>query len=160
MQGKAIAASDSLTYDTLFNEASFLLGQLRTTEAEAKFRAAQGASACTTWTSVVNHEVLLDSMCSTCMTLSSMTCPYRTCIELCRRSLADEEHAAAGAGSDSEGEDDRVEQELAPIRTQLALALQLQGRTDEARALYQQVVKLKCALCLCLSLSPPQISVG
>ena len=61
----------------------------------------------------------------------------------------------AGAGSDSEGEDDRVERELAPIRTQLALALQLQGRTDEARALYQQVVKLKCAfsLCLCLSLS-------
>ena len=66
-------------------------------------------------------------------------------IELCRRALADEEHAVAGAGSDSEGEDDRVEQELAPIRTQLALALQLQGRADEARALYQQVVKLKCA---------------
>lgn len=52
----------------------------------------------------------------------------------------------AGAGSDSEGEDDRIDQELAPIRTQLALALQLQGRTDEARALYQQVVKLKCVL--------------
>lgn len=75
----------------------------------------------------------------------SLSLSVFTRLDLCRRTLAENDNAVAGAGSDSEGEDDHLDKELAPIRTQLALALQLQGRTDEARVLYQQVVKLKCA---------------
>ncbi|XP_077433843.1 signal recognition particle subunit SRP72 [Vanacampus margaritifer] len=53
--------------------------------------------------------------------------------ELCRQSLAD----------DSDITEEDVESELAVIHSQMAYVIQLQGRTDEALQLYNQVIKLK-----------------
>uniref|UniRef100_A0A8C6KJ41 Signal recognition particle subunit SRP72 n=3 Tax=Nothobranchius furzeri TaxID=105023 RepID=A0A8C6KJ41_NOTFU len=53
--------------------------------------------------------------------------------ELCRVSLAD----------DSDVTEEDIESELAVIHSQMAYIMQLQGRTDEALQLYNQVIKLK-----------------
>ncbi|KAM6953016.1 signal recognition particle subunit SRP72 [Lycodopsis pacificus] len=53
--------------------------------------------------------------------------------ELCRVSLAD----------DSDVTEEDIESELAVIHSQMAYVMQLQGRTDEALQLYNQVIKLK-----------------
>ncbi|CAB1455732.1 unnamed protein product [Pleuronectes platessa] len=53
--------------------------------------------------------------------------------ELCRVSLAD----------DSDVTEEDIESELAVIHSQMAYIIQLQGRTDEALQLYNQVIKLK-----------------
>ncbi|XP_057707056.1 signal recognition particle subunit SRP72 [Corythoichthys intestinalis] len=53
--------------------------------------------------------------------------------ELCRLSLAD----------DSDMTEEDIESELAVIHSQMAYVMQLQGRTDEALQLYNQVIKLK-----------------
>ncbi|XP_017285263.1 signal recognition particle subunit SRP72 [Kryptolebias marmoratus] len=53
--------------------------------------------------------------------------------ELCRVSLAE----------DSDVTEEDIESELAVIRSQMAYIVQLQGRTDEALQLYNQVIKLK-----------------
>nr|XP_015807134.2 signal recognition particle subunit SRP72 [Nothobranchius furzeri] len=53
--------------------------------------------------------------------------------ELCRVSLAD----------DSDVTEEDIESELAIIHSQMAYIMQLQGRTDEALQLYNQVIKLK-----------------
>uniref|UniRef100_A0A4W6BUR0 Signal recognition particle subunit SRP72 n=1 Tax=Lates calcarifer TaxID=8187 RepID=A0A4W6BUR0_LATCA len=55
--------------------------------------------------------------------------------ELCRVSLAD----------DSDVTEEDIESELAVIHSQMAYVMQLQGRTDEALQLYNQVIKLKWA---------------
>uniref|UniRef100_A0A4W6BPY9 Signal recognition particle subunit SRP72 n=1 Tax=Lates calcarifer TaxID=8187 RepID=A0A4W6BPY9_LATCA len=52
---------------------------------------------------------------------------------LCRVSLAD----------DSDVTEEDIESELAVIHSQMAYVMQLQGRTDEALQLYNQVIKLK-----------------
>uniref|UniRef100_A0A3P9B373 Signal recognition particle subunit SRP72 n=1 Tax=Maylandia zebra TaxID=106582 RepID=A0A3P9B373_9CICH len=53
--------------------------------------------------------------------------------ELCRVSLAD----------DSDMTEEDIQSELAVIHSQMAYVMQLQGRTDEALQLYNQVIKLK-----------------
>uniref|UniRef100_A0A8P4KQ58 Signal recognition particle subunit SRP72 n=1 Tax=Dicentrarchus labrax TaxID=13489 RepID=A0A8P4KQ58_DICLA len=53
--------------------------------------------------------------------------------ELCRVSLAD----------DSDVTEEDIDSELAVIHSQMAYVMQLQGRTDEALQLYNQVIKLK-----------------
>uniref|UniRef100_A0A8C2HQ91 Signal recognition particle subunit SRP72 n=1 Tax=Cyprinus carpio TaxID=7962 RepID=A0A8C2HQ91_CYPCA len=53
--------------------------------------------------------------------------------ELCRKSLAD----------DSDVTEEDVEAELAIIHSQMAYVMQLQGRTEDALQLYNQVIKLK-----------------
>uniref|UniRef100_A0A8D3CA71 Signal recognition particle subunit SRP72 n=1 Tax=Scophthalmus maximus TaxID=52904 RepID=A0A8D3CA71_SCOMX len=53
--------------------------------------------------------------------------------ELCRVSLAD----------DSDVTEEDIESELAVIHSQMAYVMQLQGRTEEALQLYNQVIKLK-----------------
>ncbi|CAL9707132.1 unnamed protein product [Knipowitschia caucasica] len=53
--------------------------------------------------------------------------------ELCRVSLAE----------DSDVTEEDIESELAVIHSQMAYVMQLQGRTDEALQLYNQVIKLK-----------------
>uniref|UniRef100_A0A8C9Y185 Signal recognition particle subunit SRP72 n=1 Tax=Sander lucioperca TaxID=283035 RepID=A0A8C9Y185_SANLU len=53
--------------------------------------------------------------------------------ELCRVSLAD----------DSDVTEEDIESELAVIHSQMAYIMQLQGRTDDALQLYNQVIKLK-----------------
>ncbi|XP_019737195.1 signal recognition particle subunit SRP72 [Hippocampus comes] len=53
--------------------------------------------------------------------------------ELCRLSLAE----------DSDITEEDIESELAVIHSQMAYVMQLQGRTDEALQLYNQVIKLK-----------------
>ncbi|XP_072292448.1 signal recognition particle subunit SRP72 [Eucyclogobius newberryi] len=53
--------------------------------------------------------------------------------ELCRISLAE----------DSDVTEEDIESELAVIHSQMAYVMQLQGRTDEALQLYNQVIKLK-----------------
>uniref|UniRef100_A0A3P8RSD1 Signal recognition particle subunit SRP72 n=1 Tax=Amphiprion percula TaxID=161767 RepID=A0A3P8RSD1_AMPPE len=53
--------------------------------------------------------------------------------ELCRVSLAD----------DSDVTEEDIDSELAIIHSQMAYIMQLQGRTDEALQLYNQVIKLK-----------------
>ncbi|KAM4732456.1 LOW QUALITY PROTEIN: signal recognition particle subunit SRP72 [Anableps anableps] len=53
--------------------------------------------------------------------------------ELCRVSLAE----------DSDVTEEDIESELAVIHSQMAYIMQLQGRTDEALQLYNQVIKLK-----------------
>ncbi|XP_004085026.1 signal recognition particle subunit SRP72 [Oryzias latipes] len=53
--------------------------------------------------------------------------------ELCRASLAE----------DSDMTEEDVESELAVIHSQMAYVMQLQGRTEEALQLYNQVIKLK-----------------
>uniref|UniRef100_A0A673NAW1 Signal recognition particle subunit SRP72 n=1 Tax=Sinocyclocheilus rhinocerous TaxID=307959 RepID=A0A673NAW1_9TELE len=53
--------------------------------------------------------------------------------ELCRKSLAE----------DSDVTDEDVEAELAIIHSQMAYVMQLQGRTEDALQLYNQVIKLK-----------------
>ncbi|KAA0709764.1 Signal recognition particle subunit SRP72 [Triplophysa tibetana] len=53
--------------------------------------------------------------------------------ELCRKSLAE----------DSDVMEEDIEAELAIIHSQMAYVMQLQGRTDEALQLYNQVIKLK-----------------
>ncbi|XP_037115959.1 signal recognition particle subunit SRP72 [Syngnathus acus] len=53
--------------------------------------------------------------------------------DLCRLSMAD----------DSDITEEDIESELAVIHSQMAYVMQLQGRTDEALQLYNQVIKLK-----------------
>ncbi|XP_053735644.1 signal recognition particle subunit SRP72 [Synchiropus splendidus] len=53
--------------------------------------------------------------------------------DLCRASLAE----------DTDITDEDIESELAVIHSQMAYVMQLQGRTDEALQLYNQVIKLK-----------------
>ncbi|KAF3694214.1 Signal recognition particle subunit SRP72 [Channa argus] len=53
--------------------------------------------------------------------------------ELCRVSLAD----------DSDVTEEDIDSELAVIHSQMAYVMQLQGRTDEALQLYNQVIKLR-----------------
>ncbi|ROL41099.1 Signal recognition particle subunit SRP72 [Anabarilius grahami] len=53
--------------------------------------------------------------------------------ELCRKSLAE----------DSDVTEEDVESELAIIHSQMAYVMQLQGRTEDALQLYNQVIKLK-----------------
>ncbi|KAL2077696.1 hypothetical protein ACEWY4_027200 [Coilia grayii] len=53
--------------------------------------------------------------------------------DLCRRSLAE----------DSDVTEEEIESELAIIHSQMAYIMQLQGRTEDALQLYNQVIKLK-----------------